>query len=40
MKILYWAIKTISVLLVAIPLLLCVPGLLLHVISEELEENR
>jgi len=40
MKILYWTTKIISVVLLVIPLLLCLPGLLLHIISEELEENR
>jgi hypothetical protein len=40
MKILYWTIKTISVLSLVIPLLLSIPGVILHILSEELEENR
>ncbi len=40
MKILYWTIKIISVALLIVPLLLCLPGVLLHIISEEIEENR
>jgi hypothetical protein len=39
MKILYWTIKIISVTLLIIPLILVIPGFILHVISEEIEER-
>ncbi len=39
MKILYWTIKIISVALLIIPLILVIPGFILHVISEEIEER-
>jgi hypothetical protein len=39
MKILYWTIKIISVVLLIVPLLLCLPGVILHIVSEEIEEK-
>jgi hypothetical protein len=38
-KFLYWALKIISVLLLLIPLILCLPGLIFHVLSEEIEDR-
>ncbi|MEY4573217.1 MAG: hypothetical protein RLZ10_2501 [Bacteroidota bacterium] len=39
MKILYWLTKIISVALLIVPLILFIPGFILHIISEEIEEN-
>jgi hypothetical protein len=39
MKILYWAIKIISVALLIVPFVLCIPGVILHILSEEIEER-
>jgi len=38
-KLLYWVLKIISVLLLFGPLVLCLPGLLFHVLSEEVIEK-
>jgi hypothetical protein len=38
-KIFYWGIKIISVLLLIIPLVLCLPGFMLHVLAEELDNE-
>ncbi len=35
-KFFYWVLKTVSVLLLIPPLLLCIPGFILHILSEEL----
>lgn len=37
-KILYWFLKIISILLLFIPMILSVPGFILHVLSEEIED--
>jgi hypothetical protein len=34
-----WTLKIISISLLIVPLLLCVPGLIFHVISTELDER-
>jgi hypothetical protein len=39
MKILYWTIKIISVALLIVPFVLCLPGVILHILSEEIEEK-
>jgi hypothetical protein len=39
MKILYWTIKIISVALLIVPLILVIPGVILHIVSEEIEEK-
>lgn len=39
MKILYWTTKIISVALLIVPLLLCLPGVILHILSEEIDER-
>ena len=43
-KIIYYTLKVISILLLSIPVILCLPGLIFHVLSEEfydkfIEEN-
>jgi hypothetical protein len=38
-KVLYWILKIISILLLVIPIVLCLPGLIFHVLSEELEDR-
>jgi len=39
MKILYWTTKIISVALLIVPLILVIPGVILHIVSEEIEEK-
>jgi len=39
MKILYWITKIISVALLIVPFVLCIPGVILHILSEEIEER-
>ena len=39
MKILYWTTKIISVALLIVPFVLCIPGFILHIVSEEIEEK-
>lgn len=34
-----WTLKIISIALLIVPLILCVPGLIFHVLSEELDER-
>lgn len=34
-KILFWGLKIISVLFLIIPIILCLPGVIFHVLSEE-----
>ena len=34
-----WTLKIISVVLLIVPLILCVPGLIFHVLSSELDER-
>ena len=36
-KILYWTFKIPSILLLVVPLILSIPGFLLHLISEEFD---
>lgn len=38
-KFLYWILKIVSVLLLILPLILCLPGLIFHILSEELLDN-
>jgi len=38
-KFLYWVLKIISILFLVIPIILCLPGIIFHVLSEELEER-
>jgi len=38
-KVFYWVLKIISVLLLITPLVLSIPGFLLHVLSEELDNE-
>lgn len=38
-KFLYWVLRIISALLLLGPLVLCLPGLLFHVLSEEVIEK-
>lgn len=37
-KLLYWVLKIISILFFVLPIILCLPGLIFHILSEELEE--
>jgi hypothetical protein len=39
MKILYWTIKIISVALLIVPFVLCIPSVILHIVSEEIDER-
>lgn len=34
-KILFWGLKIISVLFLIVPIVLCLPGVIFHVLSEE-----
>jgi hypothetical protein len=34
-KILFWGLKIISVIFLIIPIMLCLPGVIFHVLSEE-----
>ena len=34
-KILFWGLKIISVLFLIVPIILCLPGVIFHVLSEE-----
>lgn len=38
-KLLYWVLRIISAILLLGPLVLCLPGLLFHVLSEEVKEK-
>jgi hypothetical protein len=36
-SILYWVFKVLSVILLSVPIILCIPGFLLYLISEEFD---
>jgi len=34
-----WTFRIVSIIMLAIPLILCTPGLILHILSEEIFES-
>jgi len=36
-RVIYWVLKIISALLLLVPVILCLPGLMFHILSEEFD---
>ncbi len=36
-RLIYWVLKIISALLLLVPVILCLPGLMFHILSEEFD---
>lgn len=36
-RVVYYVLKVVSITLLIVPVILCLPGLILHILSEEME---